>query len=55
MTLKTIEQLKHEALQGKGCLDTTMAWMAKMLETKIKQRSEVSDSAAQAYVEGRAI
>lgn len=56
MTATPIEQLKREALAGLDRLDATLANMPPLLSVKPKRwRSDVSDVAACAAVEGRAI
>lgn len=50
-----IEQLKREALAGLDRLDATLANMPPLLSVKPKRRSDVSDVAACAAVECRAI
>ena len=55
MTAKSIEQLKREALAGLDRLDDTLANMPPILSVKPKRRSDVSDVAACAAVEGRTI
>jgi len=55
MTATPIEQLKREALAGLDRLDATLANMPPLLSVKPKRRSDVSDVAACAAVEGRTI
>ena len=57
MTATPIKQLKREALAGLDRLDATLKWMAPLLDAKPKRflRSDVSDVAAAAAVEGRTI
>jgi hypothetical protein len=56
MSAKSIEQLKREALAGLDRLDATLANMPPLLAAKPKRwRSDVSDVAACAAVEGRTI
>jgi hypothetical protein len=56
MTATSIEQLKREALAGLDRLDATLKCMAPLRDAKPKRwRSDVSDAAACAAVEGRTI
>jgi hypothetical protein len=56
MAATPIEQLKREALAGMDRLDATLANMPPLLAAKPKRwRSDVSDVAACAAVEGRTI
>ena len=56
MTAKSIAELKREALAGLDRLDATLANMPPLLSAKPKRwRSDVSDVAACAAVEGRTI
>jgi hypothetical protein len=56
MARTSLEQLKREALAGLDRLDATLANMPPLLSAKPKRwRSDVSDVAACAAVEGRTI